>query len=57
MFCQGMKHVKGCTGNATGGVRSGQDAEGQGSGAHADSEECVPTAVTRGLGCSIPTAL
>ena len=57
MCCQGMKRVKGCTGNATGGVRTGQDAEGQGSGAHAGAEECVPAMVTRDLGCSILTAL
>ena len=57
MCCQGMKRVKGCTGNATGGVRTGQDAEGQGSGAHAGAKECVPAMVTRDLGCSILTAL
>lgn len=53
--CQGMKRVKGCAGNATGGLRTGQDAEGQGSGARAGAGACP--AVTRDLGCSVLTAL
>ena len=57
MCCLGMKRVKGCAGNATGGVRTGQDAEGRGSGARAGAEECVPAAATRDLGCPVLTAL